>query len=165
MKNYNFNSKVKYLIFSIILLSCGNGNMNSMNSKEENISDDIVRIVSTSEEDYDGEGYMDFKDNTQKYKGKVIEQELTYWETTPLKKVNQIINQQNSKTEVLEIQFFLSHYGGKFKYFDYKIKMNLPRGIEVPNVNIHEKIIVRFKCNDGDLDKGNEIISITRPTS
>ena len=38
MKNYNFNSKVKYLIFSIILLSCGNGNMNSMNSNEKYIN-------------------------------------------------------------------------------------------------------------------------------
>ena len=45
MKNYNFKSKVKYIFFSIILLSCGNGNMNSMNSKEIDMVNSHIHVM------------------------------------------------------------------------------------------------------------------------
>ena len=152
MKNYNFISKVKYLIFSIVLLSCGNGNMNSMNSKEENIS-----VNTNTDEEFP---HNEMIDNTENFKGKTLKSVFTYNldGTTDIK--DGLKDLMNQSINGLNIKCYSYGLGKGSNKLD--IVFFIPKDMKVPNVHYLDRVIVEFICEEGNLNIGNRVISITR---
>ena len=101
---------------------------------------------------------VDFIDNTEKYKGQVLEFKMMHFSGEgnygiPLR--------QRRGTWA---KFRLSTWGisdGTGTSATMIIK--IPADLELPNVNFGDDVIVRFRCNNGDLIHGNEAIEIRRP--
>lgn len=95
---------------------------------------------------------VDFIDNPEKYKGQVLE--FTMRNTSSVGKFGVPLRERSGTWA----RFSLGESGASAD-----VAVEIPADLDMPNVGYFDKVVVRFRCNDGDLLHGNEAIEIRRP--
>jgi hypothetical protein len=99
----------------------------------------------------------DFGDNPQNYKGSTVTLKLDYegsglggW------------IEKGKISNDLDVPFKALGIVGT-STFRFMVNAQIKAGLKVPSLNSGDEVIVKFKCTEGSLEDGNEVISITRP--
>lgn len=90
----------------------------------------------------------EFKDHTERFKGKRLRIPSTVW-TNPGVSIRRFIGKST---------------GAPFRAedFDVEFRVYIPDGLEVPNATFSEEVMVIFDCNEGSLRRGNVAKSVKR---
>jgi hypothetical protein len=96
----------------------------------------------------------DFIDHTGRYQGKVVTLPLTV----------------RSRDLIPPGQTLRALAGGAARFQGTSedgnrldLMIDLPRTLEIPKLSFGDRAIVSFRCNDGDLQRGNEAVKVRRP--
>jgi hypothetical protein len=96
----------------------------------------------------------DFIDHTERYKGQVV--------TLPLMVRSRALIPPGETLRALAggaARFQGSSEDGN----RLDLMIDLPRSLEIPKLSFGDRAVVSFRCNEGDLQRGNEAIEIRRP--
>ena len=101
--------------------------------------------------------FVDFIDNTENYKGQNIQLTMIVASPIWLAKGQSLRNYSGKSVE------FMAFEPGSGAKIRLDIVVDIPAGLSVPKVGNGAKVEVSFVSKDGNLQYGNEAVSIARP--
>lgn len=98
----------------------------------------------------------DFIDHTERYKGQVVTLPLLVRSRTLIHPGQSLRDLAGNQARFLGV----SEDGNRLD-----MMIDLPRSAAIPKASFGDRLVVTFRCREGDLQRGNEAIELKRPAT
>ncbi len=131
------------VLLSSILFACNSNSSNGEDLKKEDVID--LELI-----------HNDFLDNPEKYRGKKL-RSVFYYDAIYKPGLSELLKATNGLGMTIKCYRYDSNSNNRMD-----LVFSISGKLDVPNVTYLDRVEVEFICTEGNLENGNEVISIKR---